>query len=65
MLVDAGRVALAGRVVLAGRVALAGRAVLFVPAVFVGRDTLVGLLEVEAGRDTLLFEPLFPRFSAP
>lgn len=48
-----------------GRDAFVGRAVLFVPVVFVGRDTLVGLLEAEAGRETLLFELPLPRFSAP
>ena len=59
MLVEVGRDAFVGRAV------LAGRAVLFVPVVFVGRDTLVGLLEAEAGRETLLFELPLPRFSAP
>ena len=58
----AGREVLVGRDVLAGREALVGRELLLL---FVGRDTLVGLLDDDAGRDTLLPVLLSPLFIAP
>ena len=62
-----GREVLVGRDVLAGREALVGRETLAVLLLllFVGRDTLVGLLDDDAGRDTLLPVLPSPLFIAP
>ena len=73
MLFDDGREVLVGRDVLvgrevpAGREALAGRETLVVLVVllFVGRETFVGLLDDDAGRDTLLPVLPSPLFIAP
>ena len=62
-----GRDVLAGREALVGRDELAGRDTLVVLVVplFVGRDTLAGLLDDDAGRDTLLPVLPLPLFIAP
>ena len=67
MLFDDGRDVLAGREALVGREVLVGRETLVVLLLllFVGRDTLVGLLDDDAGRDTLLPVLLSPLFIAP